>query len=142
LAEDEEVSHRHEERGAARDVLDRRMAGVPARMGALMDPKRKAEILAGIKDPAVRAHYEAQLDMAEELERDGDMGAGGIFVVPGHEDGRFKTAVDELLPQGELPRLPPAEPPSVGRSYAALMGLVILIGVVIGLWVRACSGGP
>ena len=45
-----------------------------------MDPKQKAAILDGIKDPTVRAHYEAQLDMAEDL---GDIEVGGIFASPG-----------------------------------------------------------
>jgi len=33
--------------------------------------KRKEEILAAIKDPKVREHYRAQLDMAEEMEAEG-----------------------------------------------------------------------
>jgi len=33
--------------------------------------KRKEEILAAIKDPTVREHYRAQLDMAEEMEAEG-----------------------------------------------------------------------
>jgi hypothetical protein len=46
-----------------------------------MDKKSRDAALAGIKDPAVREHYRAQLEMSEELE--GELEAGGIFDIPG-----------------------------------------------------------
>lgn len=44
-----------------------------------MNADEKKSFLAGIKDPLARAHFEAQLEMAEEW--DGEP-AGGIFGVP------------------------------------------------------------
>src|SRR6185295_7135496 len=44
-----------------------------------MDKKQMEEVLAKIKEPAVREHYRKQFEMADELESTGRLEGGGIF---------------------------------------------------------------
>jgi hypothetical protein len=113
-----------------------------------MDPKRKAEILAGIQDPDVRAHYEAQLDMAEELESEG-LVAGGIFASPDRPGERIQLGLDEAmkddapaLPEPWTPPAPPAAPPPEvdDRSFHRYLAFVILIALFVALYAKFCSG--
>lgn len=82
-----------------------------------MDRRLKEEALAGIKDPTVREHYRAKLEMAEELEAEG-VRTGGIFDVPGVEESGFVTTPLEVTtpPRRQVP--------------SAIPGLVVLLVVL------------
>lgn len=67
------------------------------------------EILAAIRDPKVRAHYEAQLRMAHEW--DGAQTAGGIFDTGGASGRTILTGMHENIdPERWVPAQPTPAP--------------------------------
>jgi hypothetical protein len=91
-----------------------------------MDKRLKDEVLARIKDPTVREHYRAQLDMADELESDG-VRTGGIFDVPGVADSGY---VISPIDPTTRPRTKPGAP----RFVPGLVAVVVAFVVAAILW--------
>jgi hypothetical protein len=99
-----------------------------------MDKKSRDAALAGIKDPAVREHYRAQLEMSEELE--GELEAGGIFDIPG-DPRPVQMPVDLAEAPVERPRarLDTEEALRRGRRGAFLWGVsVTLLAAAFVAW--------
>ncbi len=99
-----------------------------------MNAKEKEEFLAGIENPAVRAHYAAQLEMADEWQGED---VGGIFGIPtdwGGEPAPTPVRTTSFVwMQGEIDAAAATPPRRATPNWRAVAAVVLLV-VVLGLW--------
>lgn len=97
-----------------------------------MDEETKERILSRIKNPTVREHYRAKLEMEEELEAEGGLRLGGIFdvasddnpaVLPGGQrldvrkwaEGPVDMKLEDMAQERSAP--PDDERAKVGKTF-------------------------
>ena len=92
--------------------------------------KRKQEILASIKNPLVREHYRAQLDMAEELESEG-------IATAFHDTDMFREERDEVEHEAEE-QLAEAVAEKLGERQGRRLfvagAIMLAVTIVYALW--------
>jgi len=95
-----------------------------------MSPSDKERFLAQFKDPAVREHYRAELELAEEVE---GMPLGGIFDSP-HSENVVRTGFNKELP------LPPREKKPSDTLKIFIRVTIVMCAVAVGAILRGCFG--